>query len=219
MKAMILAAGRGERMGHLTQNTPKPLLKVAGKPLLKHHIDRLLAAGFTEIVINASYLGEQLEAYVAGLEVAANIQVIVEPARLETGGGIFNALSLLGDKSFVVLNGDVWTDYPLTELTPLAQNILAHLVMVDNPPHNPGGDFVLSNQRITVEAGQRLTFSGLSVLSPALFAGQTAGRFPLAPILRQAIAENTVSGEHYRGAWTDVGTPERLAYIEAKLRS
>lgn len=215
MKVMLLAAGRGERMGALTERTPKPLLQVAGKPLLQHHIERLVAAGFTEIVINAAYLSEQIAAFVGdGRRFGVPVHLSIEAERLETGGGIFNALGLLGDAPFAVVNSDVWTDFPLASL-PRQIDDLAHLVLVSNPVHNPQGDFTLVDGRCDAnQAAGRLTFSGISVLQPALFANAQPGRFPLAPLLRDAMNQGRVSGERYDGIWIDVGTPERLRTAE-----
>lgn len=219
MKVMLLAAGRGERMGALTDTTPKPLLKVAGKPLLQHHIERLAAAGFSEIVINTAYLGEQIASFIGdGRRFDVPVRISAESERLETGGGIFNALALLGDEPFAVVNSDVWTDFSLEKL-PHVMEELAHLVLVPNPSHNVKGDFLLQDDRCVAEGvGQRLTFSGISVLQPALFAGVQPGRFPLAPLLRQAIAQGRVSGERYDGLWIDVGTPERLHALEQLMQ-
>ena len=221
MKAMILAAGRGERMGALTATTPKPLLEVAGKPLLAHHIERLRAAGVTEIVINTSYLGAQIRDYVgSGDKWQLKIVCTSEPERLETAGGIINALPLLGADPFLVVNGDIWLDFPLTQL-PGSLSGLAHLVLVDNPPHHPEGDFGFdaATGKLKEESPIRLTFSGLSVLSPLLFADCHPGKQPLAPLLRQAIACGKVTGEHYRGRWIDVGTPERLQQVATLIRA
>ncbi len=223
MKVMLLAAGRGERMGALTERTPKPLLSVAGKPLLQHHIERIAAAGFSGLVINTAYLGEQIAAFIGdGSRFGLPVQISAEGERLETGGGIFNALRFLDadgtGEPFVVINSDVWCDFPLASL-PRNIDGLAHLVLVNNPDHNPGGDFVLAQDRCVLQGENRLTFSGISVLKPALFHGQQAGRFPLAPLLRDAIAQGQVSGEHYSGVWIDVGTPQRLARVEALLQT
>jgi MurNAc alpha-1-phosphate uridylyltransferase len=216
---MILAAGRGERMRPLTDHTPKPLLPVAGKPLIIHHLEALRAAGFTDLVINTGHLGEQLPAALDdGRQWGVRIAWSPEPpAALETGGGIFQALPLLGPKPFLVVNGDVWTDYPFTRL-PKVPAGLAHLVLVDNPPQHATGDFVLAADGMVVERGEpKLTFSGISILRPELFAGCAAGRFPLGPLLRRAMAAGQVSGEYYPGAWRDIGTPERLAELDRTL--
>lgn len=216
MKAMILAAGRGERMGALTADRPKPLLPVAGVPLIEHHLRHLQAAGFREIVINTSYLGEQIRATLGnGERWGLSIQFTIEPERLDSGGGIHNALPLLGNTPFLLVNGDVWTDMPLASLQ-LPGNRLAHLVMVPNPDHNLRGDFVLGDEgRVLSEGNDRLTYSGIAVLSPDLFAGCESGIFPLAPLLRNAMREGLVSGERYGGVWIDVGTPERLERANA----
>lgn len=215
MKAMILAAGRGERMGALTADRPKPLLSVAGMPLIEHHLRRLQAAGFHEIVINTSYLGEQIrDALGNGERWGLTIQFTIEPERLDSGGGIYNALPLLGDAPFLLVNGDVWTDVPLQSLS-LAKDHWAHLVMVPNPDHNSRGDFALMDNGMMQPQGddaQRLTYSGISVLSPQLFHHCSSDTFPLAPLLRNAMQQGRVSGECYLGQWIDVGTPERLAH-------
>ncbi len=216
---MILAAGRGERMRPLTDCTPKPLLPVAGQALIEYHIEALVKAGFKELVINYAYLGEQIVAALGnGQRWGINILYSPELAgALETGGGIFNALPLLGDAPFVVINGDIWTDYDLTHLT-ISKHKLAHLLLVDNPEHNSDGDFLLSNDRLCREgAGKRLTYSGISVYQPALFAECKPGAFPLAPILKTAMAQGRVSGEHYTGKWVDVGTPQRLEELNRAL--
>ena len=219
MRAMILAAGKGERMRPLTLHTPKPLVPVAGVPLIEYHLRGLAAAGFDEVVVNHAWLGQQIEDHLGdGSRWGLRIVHSAEAEPLETGGGIFKALPLLGDQPFVLINGDVWTDYDLARLRrPLAG--LAHLVLVDNPKHHGQGDFSLAQDQVSDASGEgtRLTFSGLSVLHPALFDGCQAGAFKLAPLLRQAMAQGRVSGEHYRGQWIDVGTPERLAQVERVL--
>lgn len=217
---MILAAGRGERMRPLTDHTPKPLLPIAGKPLIVHHLEALRAAGIVEVVINTGHLGEQLPAALGdGQHWGMRIFWSPEPPEaLETGGGIFQALPLLGREPFIVVNGDVWTDYPLARWTqpPLAPSGLAHLALVNNPPHHAEGDFALLEDGQLAEQGTpRWTFSGLSVLRPELFADCQAGRFPLGPLLRQAMATGQVSGEFYPGEWRDIGTPQRLAELNA----
>ncbi|QQS53883.1 MAG: nucleotidyltransferase family protein [Candidatus Competibacteraceae bacterium] len=220
MKAMILAAGRGERMRPLTDHTPKPLLPIAGRPLVVHQLTALRAAGITELVINTGHLGAQLAAAL-GDGGAWGLRIVYSPEppdALETGGGILRALPLLGPQPFLVVNGDLWTDYPFACL-PAATVGLAHLVLVDNPPHHPGGDFALRvNGQVEEVGAARLTFSGISVLRPELFAGCAPGRFPLGPLLRWAMAEGQVTGEHYRGGWRDIGTPQRLAELDCELR-
>lgn len=216
MKAMILAAGKGERMRPLTLHTPKPLLPVAGRPLIEYHLRALAAAGFTEVVINHAWLGQQIEDHLGdGSRFGLSIRYSSEGEPLETGGGIFKALPLLGDAPFLLVNGDIWTDYTFARLrTPLQG--LAHLVLVDNPGHHGRGDFRLVGGQVVDgdDAPGTLTFSGISVLDPALFAGCAPGAFKLAPLLRQAMTDGKVSGEHYPGQWVDVGTCERLAEAE-----
>ena len=217
--AMILAAGRGERMRPLTDHTPKPLLMAGGKPLIVHHLERLSAAGYGRIVINHAHLGDRIEATLGdGSRWGLSIAYSAEGAALETGGGIFRALPLLGREPFLVINGDVWTDVDFAHLD-LPQGDLAHLVLVDNPPHHPAGDFVLRDGRVLADEGPRLTFSGIGVYHPALFAGCAGGAFPLAPLLRSAMAHDWVSGEHHRGRWLDIGTPARLQALDRILSS
>ena len=220
---MILAAGRGERMRPLTDHTPKPLLTIAGQPLITYHLEALRAAGIVEVVINTGHLGEQLpEALGDGQRWGMRIAWSPEPPEaLETGGGIFQALPLLGKEPFIVVNGDIWTDFPLTRWTqpPLTLSGLAHLVLVDNPPHHVEGDFaLLENGQLAEQGTPRWTFSGISVLRPELFAGCEPGRFPLGPLLRRAMAAGKVNGELYQGRWRDIGTLQRLAELDAVLR-
>lgn len=222
MKAMILAAGKGERMRPLTLTTPKPLLPVAGMPLIEYHLLALAKAGFCDIVINHAWLGQQIEdALGDGQRWGLNIQYSAESEPLETAGGIFKALPLLGDEPFLVVNGDIWTDYDFASLRrPLAG--LAHLVMVDNPAHHPsGGDFCLQDGMLhdARPGAAALTFSGISVLHPNLFQHCVPGPCKLAPLLREAMARGQVSGEHMQGQWIDVGTVERLAQVEALLQA
>lgn len=217
---MILAAGRGERMRPLTDSTPKPLLKAGGRFLIEYHIERLVRAGVSGIVINLSHLGSQVCAALGdGSRYGTTIKYSDEgePA-LETGGGILRALPLLGAEPFIVVNGDVWTDYPFERL-PGAPAGVAHLVLVANPAHHDKGDFVLDGDRVHADgSGQRLTFSGIGVYRPELFEGCADGRFGLAPLLRRAMADGRVTGEYYRGRWMDVGTPERLRAIDRELQ-
>ncbi len=214
MKAMILAAGKGERMRPLTLHTPKPLLPVAGKALIEYHIEALARAGFTELVINHAWLGEQLETALGdGSRYGVSICYSPEGQPLETGGGIFNALPLLGDGPFVLVNGDVWTDYDFA-LLPRQLKADAHLVLVENPPHHPQGDFALVDGWVQAQGASLLTYGGIAVLRPQLFAGCTAGAFPLAPLLRKAMDDGRVTGEQHAGHWLDVGTVERLAQAE-----
>ena len=217
MKAMILAAGKGERLRPLTLHTPKPLVPVAGVPLIEYHLRALAAAGITELVINHAWLGAQIEAHLGdGARFGVSIAYSPEGEPLETGGGILRALPLLGEQPFILLNGDIFTDYPFAQLNrPLSG--LAHLVLLDNPSHNVQGDFTLlaSGQLVDAQPGQpSLTYSGMALLSPQLFAGCQPGAFKLAPLLRRAMAQGLVSGERYAGRWVDVGSLERLAEAE-----
>lgn len=218
MKAMILAAGRGERMRPLTDETPKPLLEAGDRCLIEHRIAALVAAGITDIVINHAWHGAQIEMRLGdGARLGAHIRYSPEgDRRLETGGGIRNALTLLGDAPFIVVNGDVWTDYPFERL-PDDPAGLAHLVLVPNPPHHPGGDFALDGTLVANDGGRRWTYSGIAVLRPALFDGQDAEVFPLAPLLRAAADRGQVSGERYEGLWFDIGTPESLEGLRRRL--
>jgi MurNAc alpha-1-phosphate uridylyltransferase len=216
MKAMILAAGRGERMRPLTDHTPKPLLKVAGKALIEHTLDQLVDAGFTEIVINHAHLGQQIEAALGdGYRYGARIRYSPEGEQaLETAGGIINALPLLGSEPFLVVNGDIATDFPFATLHDVPVD-LAYLVLVDNPPHHLKGDFGLDAQNRVVEDGEELlTFSGIGIYHPALFDDMPPGVRKLGPLLRQAISRHRVSGQKYDGFWMDVGTPERLQTLD-----
>jgi MurNAc alpha-1-phosphate uridylyltransferase len=219
MKAMILAAGRGNRMRPLTDRVPKPLLEAGSRPLIQYHIERLAAAGIRDIVINHAHLGEQIEATLGdGSRFGVRIRYSPEHTALETGGGIFKALPLLGPEPFLVINGDIWSDLEPAGLH-LRETDLAHLVLVDNPPHHPSGDFALTDGRVQTDGDRRLTFSGVGVYSPALFADCRPGAFPLAPLLRAAMAEGRVGGEHHAGRWLDIGTPERLAELDRLLRN
>ncbi|MFK4134870.1 MULTISPECIES: N-acetylmuramate alpha-1-phosphate uridylyltransferase MurU [Pseudomonas] len=221
MKAMILAAGRGERLRPLTLHTPKPLVKACGVPLVEYQIRALKAAGFNDFVINHAWLGQQIEDYLQdGSRLGVSIVYSPEGEPLETGGGIFKALPLLGKEPFLVANGDIWTDYDYRPLQ-LTAGDLAHLILVDNPLHHPEGDFFLSNGRV-VEAGEacdRFTYSGIAILHPDLFRTCEAGAFKLAPVLRAAIAEGRVSGTLHTGRWVDVGTHERLAEVEQLIEA
>lgn len=219
-RAMILAAGRGSRLRPLTDHCPKPLVEVGKKPLIVYHLENLAKAGITEIVINLCHLGEQIEAYLGnGSHWGVNIAYSVESTLLEVGGGICHALPLLGSSPFVVVNGDIWTDYPFVRL-PKTLKGLAHLVMVDNPSHHEAGDFALhANGQLTRENHQQtLTYSGISVLHPELFKNyRSKSAFRLAPLLDEAILSQQLYGEYYQGAWTDVGTLERLQSLENAL--
>ncbi len=230
MKALVFAAGLGERMRPLTDHTPKPLLEVGGKPLIAWHLEKLAAMGVEDVVINTSWLAEQFPATLGdGARFGLRLHYAYEGATpLETGGGMWNALPLLGDAPFIAVNGDVWCDADFAAL-PREPAGLAHLLMVDNPAHNPEGDFALDVQgRLHAEGDAKLTFSGIGVYRPALFdgwrdvigdapgAGEATPRFKLAPLLRAAMARGEVTGTHHRGHWTDVGTPQRLAELDAE---
>lgn len=220
MKAMILAAGKGERLRPLTLHTPKPLVRAGGVPLIEYHIRALAEAGFDELVINHAWLGAQIEAYLGeGSRFGVRIRYSAEGEPLETGGGVFGALPLLGEAPFVVVNGDIWTDYDFSALTHRLNDGLAHLVLVDNPAHHPAGDFALVDGNVRDDQSAALTYSGIAVLSPRLFEGCSTGAFKLAPLLRAGIAAGQVSGEHHHGHWIDVGTHERLAEVERLLEA
>lgn len=222
MKAMILAAGLGTRMRPLTDHMPKPLLPVGGKPLIVWHLERLKQCGFSDVVINIAWLGGMIpEALGSGEQFGLSIQYSDErgePA-LETGGGLLKALSLLGDQPFLVINGDIWCDYHFSSISPLSNENLCHLVLVDNPVHNPDGDFCLQkNGQVRSEGMNKLTYSGISYLHPALFEGLKEGGQPLAPILRDAMRSGKATAEWHAGEWQDIGTPERLAQLDQALR-
>jgi MurNAc alpha-1-phosphate uridylyltransferase len=221
MKAFILAAGRGERMRPLTDHTPKPLLEAGGKPLIVWHLERLAAAGFRDIVINHAHLGAQIEAALGdGSQWGLTIRYSPEPpGALETAGGIATALPLLGNKAFLVVNGDVYCDWDFARAQQLTDR-KAHLVMVTNPAHHAGGDFSLNGERVVYANGeQTFTYAGIGIFSPALFAGIKPGTvMKLRPLLDAAIAAGTLSGERYDGRWVDVGTPQRLAELDSELR-
>ena len=223
MKAMILAAGRGERMRPLTDRTPKPLLEVAGKPLIVWHIENLVRSGVTDLVINHAHLGKQIEQALGdGRRFDARIRYSDEGTALETAGGIAYALHLLGEQPFAVINGDIWCDYDFAHLPAFAarmQQDNVHLVLVNNPAHHPNGDFGLHDGRVT-EAAPKLTFSGIGLYRPMLFANIPRGsKAALAPMLRAQIALGKVGGEHHQGLWVDVGTPQRLSELDTQVRS
>ncbi len=220
MRAMILAAGKGERLRPLTLHTPKPLVRAAGVPLIEYHVRALARAGFSELAVNHAWLGQQIEDYLGdGERYGVRIRYSAEGEPLETGGGIFKALPLLGDEPFVVVNGDIFTDYDFSTLRrPFSEK--AHLVLVNNPAHHPAGDFRLAEGLVAdaSAADASLTYSGIAVLSPELFAGCQPGAFKLAPLLRDAMTSQQVTGEHFTGRWVDVGTHERLAEVESLLQ-
>lgn len=215
MKAMILSAGRGERMRPLTDNTPKPLLEVQGKPLIVWHIEKLASLGFSEIIINIAHLGYKIpEALGDGSK--WDVKLIYsdeqDEGALESAGGIVKALSLLGDNTFLVVNGDVWCDYNFDASFDLGDD-LAHLILVNNPEHNPNGDFALNNHRVSNDEENRNTFSGIGYYSPKLFDNLLYGKNALAPLLREAIKKDKISGYLHKGVWHDIGTPQRLEAI------
>ncbi len=218
MKAMLLAAGRGERMRPLTDHTPKPLLAVGGRPLIAWHLAALERAGVREVIINLSWLGAQIRAAVGdGREFGVQIRYSEEGSPpLETGGGIFQALPLLGPAPFLVVNGDTFTDIEVSALR-LAAGADARLVLVPNPPQHPQGDFGLDGELITDREPRPFTYSGIGIFSPALFAGCTAGRFALLPLLKRAIAAGRLQGQRHDGLWHDIGTPARLAALNQEL--
>lgn len=218
-RALIFAAGRGERMRPLTDATPKPLLRVGGKPLIEWHLEKLAVAGVREVVINTSHLAEQFPAALGdGSRWRLRIRYSYEgPEPLETGGGMLLALPLLGAAPFIAVNGDIWSDFAFSTL-PQNPPGLAHLVMVDNPPQHLQGDFVLRDGKLFAEASPRLTFAGIGIHRPALLSGHAPGKFSTIPILRAAMRMGQVSGEQHPGAWSDIGTPARLAELNALLR-
>jgi MurNAc alpha-1-phosphate uridylyltransferase len=215
MKALILAAGRGERMRPLTDATPKPLLLVAGKPLIEYTIEVLVAEGITDLVINLSHLGEQIQQVIGnGTRFNAKINYSQEGENaLETAGGIIHALPLLDDSPFLVVNGDIASNYPFHQL--IHKKIdLAHLVLIENPQHHSQGDFGLEKGIVKKQADEYFTFSGIGLYHPDLFADTPPGKSKLAPLLRSAMQQNRVSGELHNGFWMDIGTPERLIKLE-----
>jgi N-acetyl-alpha-D-muramate 1-phosphate uridylyltransferase len=220
MKAMLLAAGRGERMRPITDSLPKPLVQVAGKPLIAWHLAALARAGFREVVVNTSWLAGQLHAALGdGSAFGVSITWSDEgPVPLETGGGIFRAVPLLAPAPFLVVNADIWTDIDFAALS-LEESAHAHLVLVPNPPHNVRGDFGLDGDLVVSRDTDRFTYSGVGMFRREFFEGASGERFPLLPLLNRAIAARRVRGELHRGAWSDVGTPERLAALDARLRA
>lgn len=218
MKAMILAAGRGERLRPLTNELPKPLIKVAGKSLIEYHLENLASAGFKEIIINTAWLAEKIHAQLGnGENYGVSIQYSNEVEALETAGGIINALPLLGEEPFLVVNGDIWCNFNFADLPSLQSRIQAHLVLVDNPEHNVKGDFSLQNGLIKNSGDTMFTFSGIGIYSADFFANQAAKIVPLAPIIRSKCEQDLVSGQYYSGSWTDVGSIERLQELEQQL--
>jgi len=224
MRTMILAAGRGERMRPLTDTCPKPLLPAGGLPLIGWHLRRLAGAGLRDVVINHAWLGEQIERTLGdGSDWGLSIRYSPEAQALETAGGIAQALPLLGDEPFLVINGDIWCDWNPARARTIAARLealdwLAWCVLVDNPDHHPRGDFLLAAGRLADGEAPRLNFSGIGVYRPALFRSVARGtRAPLAPLLREAAARRRAGAERHDGRWTDVGTPQRLAALDAQL--
>ncbi|WP_111894112.1 N-acetylmuramate alpha-1-phosphate uridylyltransferase MurU [Acinetobacter sp. MB5] len=224
MKAMILAAGLGNRMRPLTLHTPKPLLEVADKPLIVWHIEKLQKIGVTDIVINTAWLAEKLIATLGtGEQFGVTIHWSNEGEGLETAGGIIRALPLLGEKPFILVNGDVWTNYDFAPLLNVELGgDLAHLMLVENPVQHPHGDFVLHAQKAYTfeqnQQGEALTYSGIAVVAPQMFAGLEDGKRPLAPLLKQAMQQGLISASKLAAAWVDVGTPERLSDLDRQIR-
>lgn len=218
MKAMVLAAGRGKRLRPLTDRVPKPLIEAGGRPLIAWHLEKLARAGYVEVVINLAHLGDRLRQAVGdGKRYGLSIRYSQEPpGALETGGGILAALPMLDGDPFLLVNGDCWTDLDFPE-PGLASGDLARLVLVDNPAHNPSGDFALDSDRLRNVGTPMLTYSGIAILHPALFRDCRPGRFPLTPLLRQAADADRAAGMRHDGAWFDVGTEERLQALEQHL--
>jgi len=222
MRAMILAAGLGTRMRPLTDHTPKPLLEIGGIPLIVWHIERLVHDGFDKIVINIAHLGSQIsETLGDGSYWGAKIEYSDEQdeGALESAGGIIKALPLLGNETFLVVNGDIWSEYDFDSKYKLPDGILAHLILVPNPEHNLDGDFSLLGSKVTNGGSHKFTFSGIGYYSPELFSGLAYGKRALAPLLREAIREGRVTGEFFDGEWYDIGTPQRLEALNIHLFS
>jgi len=222
MRAMILAAGRGVRLRPLTDTLPKPLIPVAGQPLIEYHLRNLARAGITEIIINTAWLAEKIHQQLGdGASYGVNIDYSDEGTALETAGGIINALPLLGDEPFLVVNGDIYCELDFRAMEDvsacLADDIQAHLVLVNNPDHNQAGDFAIKDGMIKNSGDSMYTFSGIGIYRPEFFAGQTPGALPLAPVIRDRCEKGQISGEVYGGAWTDAGTIERIKQLEAQL--
>lgn len=224
MKAMILAAGLGQRMRPLTDTLPKPLLAVGGKPLLQYHLEALASCGVKDVIINLAYLGDKIREFVGdGSRFGLHVSYSPEPEPLETAGALLHAMSLLGDEPFLLINGDVWSDYPLQQLCQhtFSPNEDAHLVLVPNPDFHPKGDFAINAQGLLTndEAQSKHTFAGISLIKPQFIGEypQARRKFPLVEVLRYGIAQQRISAEIYRGRWSDVGTPERLYNLDNQL--
>lgn len=220
MKTLLLAAGRGERLRPITDTLPKPLAQVAGKPLIVYHLEALARAGLREVVINLSWLGEKIrEALGDGGRYGVRITYSEEgPVPLETGGGIHRALPLLGPDAFLVVNADIWTDIDFSRPLTLDDKADARIILAPNPAHHPRGDFALDGARVVERETGRFTYTGVGVYRPEFFAGCSPGKFPLLPLLKRAIAAQRLLGEVYRGEWLDIGSPERLAWLDAQVR-
>lgn len=219
MRAIVLAAGRGERMRPLTDELPKPLLQAGDRPLIVYHLEALARAGVREVVVNLSWLGQRIREALG--ESCAGVRITYSdegPVALETGGGIFRALQWLGPDPFLVVNGDIWTDFDFATLR-LDAGALARIVLVANPPHHPRGDFGFDGHDVDESERDRHTYAGIGLYRPELFAGCEPGRFPLLPLLRRAIAASRLRGVIHRGRWYDIGTPQRLAALDAELRA
>lgn len=218
---MLLAAGRGERLRPITDTLPKPLVEVAGKPLIVYHLEALARAEVRDVVINLSWLGEKIRATLGdGSRYGVRITYSEEgPVPLETGGGIHRALALLGPDPFLVVNSDVWTDMDFSRALTLEEGADARLLLAPNPPHHPRGDFGLEGDFVVEREAGRFTYTGIGLYRPELFAGCAPGKFPLLPLLERAIAARRLRGEVYRGEWLDIGSPQRLAWLEARERA
>jgi len=225
---MILAAGRGERMRPLTDNMPKSMLQINGKPLIQYHVENLVQAGIVDIVINHAHFGEQIEAHLGnGKALGASIVYSAEGDQpQETAGGIVKALPLLGEKPFVTVNADIWTDFPFQDLLSESDgqpnhlaNHSTHIILVDNPDHNSTGDFALNGGNVLNQGETMLTFSGISIFTAEFFKDCPSGSTPLAPMLRLAVSQGRVTGSHYQGRWQDIGTPNRLSDLQQSLKN
>jgi N-acetyl-alpha-D-muramate 1-phosphate uridylyltransferase len=220
MRGMLLAAGRGERLRPITDTLPKPLAQVAGKALIVYHLEALARANVREVVINLSWLGEQIRAALGdggryGVQIAYSEE---GPVPLEAGGGIHRALPLLGAGPFLVVNSDVWTDMDFSRVLTLDESADARLMLAPNPPHHPRGDFGLQGDFVVERQTDRFTYTGVGIYRPELFQGCAPGKFPLLPLLQRAIAARRLRGEVYRGEWLDIGSPDRLAALDARER-
>lgn len=220
-RAMLLAAGRGERLRPITDTLPKPLVQIAGRPLIVYHLEALARAGVREVVINLSWLGEKIRTALGdggcyGVRIAYSEE---GPIPLETGGGIHRALPLLGPEPFLVVNSDVWTNVDFSRVPGLEEDADARLLLAPNPPHHPRGDFGLEGDFVVERQADRLTYTGIGLYRPELFAGCAPGKFPLLPLLQRAIAARRLRGELYRGEWLDIGSADRLAWLDARERS